>query len=85
MAAMCSFPRSKPLGPLDDGKQRFAIIFASPAEASAIKGKSLALTLVSDQGSTETDLEGRVVEHKLGPGERSRYGARHPTISGEHR
>jgi DsbC/DsbD-like thiol-disulfide interchange protein len=47
-------PASKPLGPLDGGKQRFAIIFASPAEASAVKGKSLALTLVSDQGSTET-------------------------------
>ena len=47
-------PASKPLGPLDGGKQRFAIIFATPAEASAVKGKSLALTLVSDQGSTET-------------------------------
>jgi DsbC/DsbD-like thiol-disulfide interchange protein len=47
-------PVSKPLGPLEGGKQRFAIIFASPAEASAVKGKSLALTLVSDQGSTET-------------------------------
>jgi len=47
-------PASKPLGPPDNGKQRFAIIFASPAEASAVKGKSLALTLVSDQGSTET-------------------------------
>ena len=47
-------PASKPLGPLDGGKQRFAIVFATPAEASAVKGKSLALTLVSDQGSTET-------------------------------
>ena len=47
-------PASKPLGPLDGGKQRFAITFATPAEASAVKGKSLALTLVSDQGSTET-------------------------------
>jgi DsbC/DsbD-like thiol-disulfide interchange protein len=47
-------PASKPLGPLDGGKQRFAIIFATPAEASAVKGKSLALTLVSDQGATET-------------------------------
>src|SRR4029079_10904988 len=47
-------PVTKPLGPLEGGKQRFAIIFASPAEASAVKGKSLALTLVSDQGSTET-------------------------------
>jgi DsbC/DsbD-like thiol-disulfide interchange protein len=41
-------------GPLADGKQRFAVSFASPAEAAAIKGKTLALTLVSDQGSTET-------------------------------
>ncbi len=41
-------------GPLTDGKQRFAVSFASPAEAAAIKGKTLALTLVSDQGSTET-------------------------------
>jgi DsbC/DsbD-like thiol-disulfide interchange protein len=46
-------PASKPLGPPDGGKQRFAIIFATPAEASAVKGKSLALTLVSEQGSTE--------------------------------
>jgi DsbC/DsbD-like thiol-disulfide interchange protein len=47
-------PASKALGPLDGGKQRFAITFGTPAEASAIKGKTLALTLVSDQGSTET-------------------------------
>jgi DsbC/DsbD-like thiol-disulfide interchange protein len=47
-------PASKPLGPLDGGKQRFAITFATPSEASAVKGKSLAMTLVSDQGSTET-------------------------------
>ncbi len=47
-------PVSKPLGPLDGGIQRFAITFATPAEASAVKGKSLAMTLVSDQGSTET-------------------------------
>ena len=36
------------------GKQRFAITFATPSEASAVKGKNLAMTLVSDQGSTET-------------------------------
>jgi DsbC/DsbD-like thiol-disulfide interchange protein len=47
-------PAAKPLGPIDGGKQRFAITFATPSEAAAIKGKSLALTLVSDQGSTET-------------------------------
>jgi DsbC/DsbD-like thiol-disulfide interchange protein len=47
-------PVSKSLGPVDGGKQRFAVTFATPSEAAAIKGKSLALTLVSDQGSTET-------------------------------
>jgi DsbC/DsbD-like thiol-disulfide interchange protein len=47
-------PASKPLAPLDGGKQRFAIIFATPSEAAAVKGKTLTLTLVSDQGSTET-------------------------------
>src|SRR3990170_3613834 len=41
-------------GPLADGRQRFAVIFASPSESAAVKGKTLALTLVSDQGSTET-------------------------------
>jgi DsbC/DsbD-like thiol-disulfide interchange protein len=43
------------LGPLADGRQRFAIAFASPAEIDAIKGKTLKLTLVSDQGSTEAE------------------------------
>jgi DsbC/DsbD-like thiol-disulfide interchange protein len=47
-------PAAKPLGPLDGGKQRFAVSFATPSEAAAVKGKTLALTLVSDQGSTET-------------------------------
>ena len=42
------------LGPIADGKQRFAVTFVSPAEAAALKGKTLALILVSDQGSTET-------------------------------
>jgi len=41
-------------GPLADGRQRFAVSFASPSEAAALKGKTLALTLISDQGSTET-------------------------------
>ena len=54
MRATCSFRPSKPLGPLDGGKQRFAVSFATPSEAAAVKGKTLALTLVSDQGSTET-------------------------------
>ena len=47
-------PVPRPVGPLSDGRQRFAVTFASPAEAAAIKGKPLQLTLVSDQGSTET-------------------------------
>jgi DsbC/DsbD-like thiol-disulfide interchange protein len=47
-------PVPQPLGPPDGGKQRFAVTFASPIEAAGIKGKSLALTLVSDQGATET-------------------------------
>jgi DsbC/DsbD-like thiol-disulfide interchange protein len=47
-------PVPQALGPSADGKQRFAVTFASPKEAAAIKGKTLALTLVSDQGSSET-------------------------------
>lgn len=47
-------PVPAPLGPIDGGKQRFAVTFASPADAAALKGKSLMLILVSDQGSTET-------------------------------
>jgi len=47
-------PVPMPLGPIADGKQRFAVSFVSPAEAAALKGKSLAVILVSDQGSTET-------------------------------
>jgi DsbC/DsbD-like thiol-disulfide interchange protein len=47
-------PVPTPLGPIDGGTQRFAVVFATPSEAAAVKGKTLALTLVSDQGSTET-------------------------------
>jgi DsbC/DsbD-like thiol-disulfide interchange protein len=47
-------PVPKPLGAAQDGKQRFAVAFVSAEEAAAIKGKTLRLTLVSDQGSTET-------------------------------
>lgn len=47
-------PMPKALGPLAAGKQRFAVSFASASEAAAVKGKPLAFTLVSDQGSTET-------------------------------
>jgi DsbC/DsbD-like thiol-disulfide interchange protein len=47
-------PVPKPLDQPKDGKQRFVVDFSSEAEASAIKGKPLTLTLVSDLGSTET-------------------------------
>jgi DsbC/DsbD-like thiol-disulfide interchange protein len=47
-------PVPKPLGSPVDGKQSFAVTFVSASEAAAIKGKTLALTLTSDQGSTET-------------------------------
>lgn len=46
-------PPPTPLGPIADGKQRFAVTFVSAAEAAALKGKTLAMVLVSDQGSTE--------------------------------
>jgi DsbC/DsbD-like thiol-disulfide interchange protein len=41
-------------GPLADSRQSFAVSFVSPSEAAAIRGKTLTLTLVSDQGSTAT-------------------------------
>jgi DsbC/DsbD-like thiol-disulfide interchange protein len=47
-------PVPKPVGPVADGKQRFIVDFGSAAEATALKGKTLTLTLVSDLGSTET-------------------------------
>jgi DsbC/DsbD-like thiol-disulfide interchange protein len=47
-------PVSKPVGQAKDDKQRFVVDFVSEAEASAIRGKPLTLTLVSDLGSTET-------------------------------
>lgn len=47
-------PMPKALGPPEGGKQRFAVNFVSASEAAAIKGKPLALTLVSDQGATAT-------------------------------
>jgi DsbC/DsbD-like thiol-disulfide interchange protein len=46
-------PVPKPLGPLVDGKQSFVVAFSSPSEAAALKGKTLALTLISDRGSTD--------------------------------
>ena len=50
-------PAPAPLGPIADGKQRFEVTFVSAAEAAALKGKTLALVVVSDQGSTETTWE----------------------------
>jgi DsbC/DsbD-like thiol-disulfide interchange protein len=46
-------PVPKMLDPLADGKQSFAVNFASKDEAKNIKGKTLNLTLVSDRGSRE--------------------------------
>jgi DsbC/DsbD-like thiol-disulfide interchange protein len=47
-------PVPNPIGPVENGKQRFAVGFKSAAEAQALKGKPLTLTLVSAEGSTET-------------------------------
>lgn len=47
-------PVPKPVGLPDGGKQRYAIGFGSPAEAEALKGKDLTLTLVFDGGARET-------------------------------
>ena len=46
--------RAQALGPLEGGKQRFVVSFDSAAEAAAIKGKPLTLTLVWDGGARET-------------------------------
>jgi DsbC/DsbD-like thiol-disulfide interchange protein len=46
-------PVPKPLRPIEGGKQRFVVSFASPAEVAAIKGKPLTLTIVSDEGARE--------------------------------
>jgi DsbC/DsbD-like thiol-disulfide interchange protein len=50
-------PAPTPLGPVADGKRRFAVTFVSAAEAAALKGKTLALIVVSDQGSTEANWQ----------------------------
>jgi DsbC/DsbD-like thiol-disulfide interchange protein len=47
-------PVPKSLGPLSDGMQRFTVVFLSPSEVEAIRGKPLNFTLVSNEGSTET-------------------------------
>ena len=49
-------PVPKPVGLPEGGKQRFAIGFSTPAEAEALKGKTLTLTLVSDRGARETTI-----------------------------
>jgi DsbC/DsbD-like thiol-disulfide interchange protein len=50
-------PVPKPLGPVQNGKQRFVVSFASPAEAAAaIRGKPLTLTFVSDEGAREASV-----------------------------
>jgi DsbC/DsbD-like thiol-disulfide interchange protein len=49
-------PVPKPLGPVQNGKQRFVVSFASPAEAEAIRGKPLTLTFVSDEGAREASV-----------------------------
>ncbi|HET7851697.1 MAG TPA: protein-disulfide reductase DsbD domain-containing protein [Methyloceanibacter sp.] len=49
-------PVPKPLGPVQNGKQRFVVSFASPAEAAAIKSKPLTLTFVSDEGAREASV-----------------------------
>lgn len=48
-------PVPKPLGTPAGGRQSFEVDFGSAKEAAALKGKTLTLTLVSDQGSTETN------------------------------
>lgn len=47
-------PVPKPLGPLKDGKQVFEVTFFSGKEAEALKGRPLTVTLVSNQGSSQT-------------------------------
>jgi DsbC/DsbD-like thiol-disulfide interchange protein len=47
-------PVPKAAGPLEGGKQSFVVSFVSAAEAAAIKGKPLTLTLVWDGGARET-------------------------------
>jgi DsbC/DsbD-like thiol-disulfide interchange protein len=47
-------PVPEPEGPLADGRQRFVVNFGGAAEAAALKGKTVTLTLVSDLGATET-------------------------------
>lgn len=49
-------PVPTPVGKPESGMQRFAVIFASQAEADRIKGKPLSLTLVTQGGSREASL-----------------------------
>jgi len=48
-------PVPKADGPLKDGTQRFIVTFGTPAEAAAIKGKSLTLTVGYDRGARQTN------------------------------
>ena len=47
-------PVPKAASPLEGGKQSFVVSFGSTADAAAIKGKPLTLTLVWDGGARET-------------------------------
>ena len=47
-------PVTKALGPLEDGRQRFAIAFPVIEEAAALKGKPLTITVVAEDGASET-------------------------------
>lgn len=49
-------PVPTPVGKPESGTQRFAIDFATAAEADRIKGKPLSLTLVTQGGSRETSI-----------------------------
>jgi DsbC/DsbD-like thiol-disulfide interchange protein len=51
---MVLIPVPKALGPVEDGRQRFAVAFTTPQEARAIKGRPLTITVVSDRGASQT-------------------------------
>ena len=47
-------PPARPIGSRDGGRQRFVVSFSSKSDAAALKGKTLTLTLVDDDGARET-------------------------------
>lgn len=51
---MVLIPVPKALGPVKDGRQRFAVAFTTPQEARAIKDRLLTITVVSDRGASQT-------------------------------